>query len=151
MPDTLEQRRHRSLARVRRLARVLDDAVRVPGTEIRIGIDALIGLLPVAGDAIGAALSGVTIVEAWRLRAPPRLIARMLGNAGIDLLVGLVPVAGDVLDIAWRANRRNLALLEGWLDARLAEARERRRRVPAAIWIGVGIAAAALVLTIALW
>ena len=108
--------RERDLRSLRTLARLLDEAVRIPGIGTRIGLDAVLGLLPGAGDAVGALLSGWVIVVAARLGAPPALLARMAGNAALDALAGTVPLLGDLFDIGWRANSRNVALLERWLE-----------------------------------
>ena len=95
----------------RRLARVMDDAVTVPGTRIGIGLDAVIGLVPGIGDAVGSALSSIIVRDAVRARVPMVVLARMGLNLVIDALLGLVPGLGDVLDVAHRANRKNLRLL----------------------------------------
>ena len=101
---------------VDRLARLLDDVVTVPGTRIRLGLDALLGLVPAGGDVIGGALSAWIIIVAARLGAPPAVIARMGGNVLIDTAAGAVPVLGDLFDIAWRANRRNVELLRRYVE-----------------------------------
>lgn len=136
-PESLDDKRRRSRARLRRWARWLDDAVAIPGTRLRVGVDAVVGLIPVAGDLAGLLLSGALFVEAVRLRAPTSLLARMAANAGIDFLIGLVPFAGDLADIAWRANRRNRLLLENWLDQELRPA-PRARRWPGLLLLIVG-------------
>lgn len=101
--------------RARAIARLLDTAFRVPGTNIRFGLDGILGLIPGVGDVAGAALSGYVILTAARAGAPSTLLARMLANVGIDALVGAVPLLGDLFDVAFRANVRNATLLEGWL------------------------------------
>lgn len=106
-----------SLERVRSLSRLLDTAIRVPGTNMRFGLDALVGLIPGVGDVVGAGMSGFIILTAARLGAPPLVLIRMLANVGIDAVVGAVPLAGDLFDAAWRANTRNTALLERHLAA----------------------------------
>jgi hypothetical protein len=95
----------------RQLARVMDDAVTVPGTRIGVGLDALIGLVPGIGDAVGSALSTVIVRDAVRARVPMMVLARMGLNLVIDALLGLVPGVGDLLDVAHRANRKNVRLL----------------------------------------
>ena len=95
----------------RRLAKVMDDAVFVPGTSIGLGLDALIGLVPGIGDAVGSALSSVIVRDAIRARIPMPVLALMGFNLVVDALLGLVPGVGDVLDVAHRANRKNLRLL----------------------------------------
>ncbi|SEC81680.1 protein of unknown function [Nocardioides exalbidus] len=95
----------------RQVARVMDDAVTVPGTRVGLGLDALIGLVPGIGDALGSALSGVIVRDAIRARVPMTVLARMGLNLVMDALLGLVPGVGDLLDVAHRANRKNLLLL----------------------------------------
>jgi hypothetical protein len=111
----------------------MDQAVGIPGTRIRLGADALVGLIPGVGDVVGGAVSGWFIVSGARLGAPPAVLARMALNVGIDALVGVVPLLGDLFDIGWKANLRNLALLE----AHLADPRGTRRR---STWALAGIA-----------
>ena len=110
--DTREDR----LARIDALARLLDTAFFIPGTNIRFGVDALIGLVPGIGDAITSLLSLYIISEARALGAPRLLIARMLANVALETVVGVVPIVGEAFDVAWRSNRRNLALLREHLD-----------------------------------
>lgn len=105
--------------RLERLTYWLDDRFQIPGTRWRIGLDFLIGLIPVGGDILGGLVSLWLVREASRLGAPRALIGRMLGNVGIELLVGLVPFLGDLFDAYWKSNRRNLRLLTDYLDARL--------------------------------
>jgi hypothetical protein len=99
---------------MRDLARVLDEAIRIPGTNIRIGLDALLGLLPGGGDVAGGLFSGVIILQAARLGAPTSVLGRMLANVALDVVVGAIPILGDLFDVAWRANTRNVRLLESW-------------------------------------
>lgn len=121
------------LRRARDLARVLDSAVRIPGTEIRFGLDALLGLLPAGGDVAGAALSAMIVLAAARWGAPASLLARMTANLVMDALVGALPLVGDLADIGWRANVRNVELLESYLASS-----EPKRRSRAAL-LGVGV------------
>jgi hypothetical protein len=114
------------IARLDALATLLDTAFVVPGTNIRFGVDALIGLVPGIGDAITTLLALYVVREARELGAPRFLILRMLGNVAIDGLFGAVPLVGDAFDVAWRANRRNIKLLRDHLDAV-----ERRRNIRA--------------------
>jgi hypothetical protein len=102
----------RDLDNARALARILDTAVGVPGTKIRVGLDAILGLIPGAGDAVSAALSGYIILAAARAGASKPVLLRMVGNVVLDTLIGSVPVVGDLFDVAFRANARNVALLE---------------------------------------
>jgi len=109
--------RQERIARIDALATLLDTAFVIPGTQIRLGLDALIGLVPGIGDAISTIMSLFIVNEARALGAPPLVIARMLANVALDGLVGAVPLAGDVFDVAFRANRRNMALLRAHLDS----------------------------------
>jgi hypothetical protein len=96
-----------------RLVRVLDDGIRVPGTRIGFGLDALLGFfLPAVGDAATGVASVALLALAWRRRVPVVTMLRMVLNIAIDALLGSVPVAGDVFDLFWRSNRRNLELVE---------------------------------------
>lgn len=106
----------REVARLRTMAKVLDELIRIPGTNLRVGLDPLLGILPGGGDAVGGVISGYTIVVAGRLGAPPSVIARMLLNVLVDMAVGTIPFLGDLFDIGWKANRRNVTLLEGYLE-----------------------------------
>ena len=102
----------RMLAALRRWSVVLDSAFRIPGTNVRFGLDPVLGLVPGMGDVTTPLFSAVLLLQAVRLRIPKVVQLRMLLNAAIDLAIGLVPLVGDMFDFAWRANVRNLALLE---------------------------------------
>ncbi len=109
------QSRAERIARLDALANLLDTAFVVPGTNIRFGVDALIGLVPGIGDAVTTLMSLYIVREARELGAPRHLIARMLVNVALDGVVGAVPFLGDAFDVMWRANRRNMALLRNHL------------------------------------
>ncbi len=100
------------LTRLRRLAWLIDGAFRLPGTRFRFGLNSLIGLLPVGGDAVLGLLSLYIIYEAAKLGVPRHKIIRMLANVGIEVVGGSVPVLGDLFDMALKANIRNLAIIE---------------------------------------
>src|SRR5204863_3504573 len=102
----------RSLDKLRRLARLFDAEFRVPGTDIRFGIDPLIGLLPGIGDLASPLLTVGILWHAARLRVPKVVLLRMVLNALIDAGVGVIPVVGDLIDFAWKATDWNMALLE---------------------------------------
>jgi len=108
--------REQRLARLDALAKLLDVAFILPGTNIRYGIDGLVGLIPVVGDIITTAISLWLVREARALGAPWHVTARMLGNVALDGVVGMVPLAGDVFDVMFRANVRNVRLLRRWMD-----------------------------------
>lgn len=103
---------HKRLQRLRALARLMDSAIRVPGLNWRIGLDSLIGLAPGVGDAAGFCVSAYALLEARRLGAPATLLLRMGLNIALDAVVGSIPLVGDLFDAGFKANRRNLRLLE---------------------------------------
>ena len=107
LPDSVDEA---AVQRMQFVARLLDDSIRLPGTEFKIGLDPIVGVLPVAGDAVAAALSGYIILESARLGVSYLTLLRMLANVGVDFAVGSVPVVGDIFDVAWKANVRNLQL-----------------------------------------
>jgi len=128
-----------SLRRVRAVATVLDDAIRIPGTNIRFGIDPLVGLVPGLGDLLGGAASAYIILEAARAGAPATVLLRMAANVGIDTLIGALPVVGDLFDFAWKSNARNVRLL-----TRHVEAPAETRRASAALLISILVVLALL-------
>lgn len=107
-----------ALRRVRFLADLMDDAVTIPGTNKGIGLDAVVGLVPVSGDIVTAAISLYTVGEAVRVGAEPKVIGKMLLNIALDLGVGSVPVLGDIFDALFKSNVRNADLLEQHLTGR---------------------------------
>lgn len=111
-PLTREQR----IARLEALAKLLDVAFVVPGTNIRYGIDGIIGLVPVIGDIVTTAISLWLVREAKAIGAPWHVTTRMLGNVAVDGVIGIVPLAGDAFDVMFKANVRNMRLLRRWLD-----------------------------------
>ncbi len=106
----------RRLVRLRRIAWMLDAAMRLPGTKFRFGLNSLIGLPPGVGDAALAVLSLYFVIEAMRLKVPKALLGRMLANIAVEFGLGAVPVLGDLMDMVWKANLRNVALLERHFD-----------------------------------
>jgi hypothetical protein len=100
------------LAAVRAIAKLMDSAFVLPGTRFRVGLDSIIGLFPVVGDLVGVLVSGYIVSVAARSGVPRTVLARMMLNVGIDAVGGAVPLVGDVFDAAWKANLRNVALLE---------------------------------------
>jgi hypothetical protein len=136
------------LARARTLARLLDSAARVPGTGIRFGADAVIGLVPGLGDIGGAALAGYLVILAQRLGVPRAVVMRMLANVAVDTLAGTVPVIGDLFDVAFKSNLRNVALLERALERPTATTRTSRLMVAGTILGLALLVAGGLVVTV---
>ncbi|HXW08422.1 MAG TPA: DUF4112 domain-containing protein [Vicinamibacterales bacterium] len=123
---------------LRRWAILLDSAFRVPGTRIRFGLDALIGLIPGLGDLVAPVFTVMVLLTALRVRVPKIVLARMVVNAAFDAVLGVVPLAGDIADVFWKADLRNVALLE----------RHAQRGVPPSrgdyVFVGASLAVVAL-------
>ncbi|TLU74271.1 DUF4112 domain-containing protein [Lichenicoccus roseus] len=102
----------RRLARLRRIAWVMDGAFRLPGSRFRFGLNSIIGLPPGVGDAALAAVSLYIVYEARKLGVPGPAIARMLGNIAIEAAAGSIPIAGDLFDVAFKANLRNMDIID---------------------------------------
>lgn len=103
---------HAELGAVRKLSGWLDAKFRIPGTSIRFGLDPVIGLIPGVGDLVTLAMSTYPILAARRLGLPKRTLVRMIANVSMDALIGAIPVLGDLYDFAFKANTRNLKLIE---------------------------------------
>lgn len=104
------------LVLLRKLQQSLDAAFRIPGTRMRFGWDSIIGLIPGGGDTVTGLLACAFVVQAFQMRLPKVVQLRIILNIVIDMLIGLVPIAGDVADLFWKANTRNLALIERHAD-----------------------------------
>jgi hypothetical protein len=138
------------LERLRRLGYLLDNSIPIPGTGFRIGLESIIGLVPGLGDLVGGGFSAWIILQAARLGAPRSLLARMGWNLLVDTAVGAIPLLGDLFDAGYKANMRNLALLEQHVQGPAASHRASRRFVAIlAVLLGLlllGAAALALFL-----
>lgn len=99
-----------------RLAWYLDSSIPLPGLNARFGIDSLIGLIPGIGDTLGAILSSYIIAQAAQLGAPKSVLLKMAVNTGLDSILGSVPIVGDLFDFVYKANQRNVQLLDSFLD-----------------------------------
>lgn len=128
--DSLESTAQTDLQRVKQLADFLDTRYEVFG--IKLGWDGIIGLFPIVGDVLTTGLSGYTILLARQHGASKWLLTKMLWNTGIDMTVGAVPFAGDLLDFMWKANTRNLRLLEGHLHKKHQTERKAKASRPKA-------------------
>jgi hypothetical protein len=105
-----------AMARVAMVARFMDALFVIPGTRIGLGFDAILGLVPVAGDLLAQAIATYIIWEAHQLGVGKLTLMRMLGNTLIDTVIGSIPIAGDAFDVAFRANMKNLRLLQRHLE-----------------------------------
>jgi len=106
----------KKLSRLRRLSQILDNAIPIPGTKKRIGIDPIIGMLPGGGDLITGGLGAYIILESARMGVERQIIGKMVSNIVLDAIAGTVPVVGDLFDMGWKANVKNIALLEKHLE-----------------------------------
>jgi hypothetical protein len=140
---------HSDLNTLRRWAVLLDSIFRVPGTNIRFGLDAIVGLVPGIGDLAAPAFTVMVLLTGLRMRVPAIVQARMVLNAVIDMLIGLVPIAGDLADVAWKADLRNVALLER--HARPGAAPTRGDYVFVCVCIGVVLVVAVTPIVLLIW
>ncbi|WP_435181735.1 DUF4112 domain-containing protein [Halorussus sp. AFM4] len=101
-----------AMERVRTVARLLDEAIELPVVNYKIGLDPILGILPVGGDAVSAAISLYIVAEGAQMGASRDTLLKMLFNVGVDAVIGSVPVLGTIVDAVWKANERNVALLE---------------------------------------
>ena len=109
--------------RLRRIGYLLDNSIPIPGTGYRVGLEAIIGLVPGLGDLVGGGFSAWIILQAARLGAPPAVLARMGWNLLVDTAVGTIPLLGDLFDAGFKANMRNLALLDRHIEGPVASRR----------------------------
>lgn len=104
------------LSKLRSISRLLDNAIAIPGTKIRLGLDPILGLLPGGGDTITGGISAYIVVEAARMGVPREVLGKMVGNILIDSVAGTIPVVGDLFDVGWKSNVKNIELLEKHLE-----------------------------------
>ncbi|MCU0543855.1 MAG: DUF4112 domain-containing protein [Oscillatoriaceae cyanobacterium Prado104] len=119
-----------TLNRIRKLSRLMDTAIGIPGTKFRIGLDPIIGLVPGAGDLVDTAFSAYLIYLATRFNIPRKTLGKMIYNIGLEAVIGTVPLVGDIFDAFYKSNMRNLALLEAHLEAAEPELAEAAKPVP---------------------
>lgn len=137
VPVAPDPRRH--LERARAIARLLDNALPIPGTGRRIGLDPLLGLVPGLGDVVGAVASIYVILAGSQLGVSRAVLARMVLNVGIDTVLGAVPLLGDLFDAGWKSNARNVAMLERHLQEPAKVRRSSAWMVALAVLAVVGI------------
>jgi hypothetical protein len=134
-PNAFDPARDEALARnLERLAWLMDRAFHIPGTKITVGLDALLGLLPIGGDVLtGLVQAGLVLVALRHYHVPRMVAARMMANVLIDIAIGAIPVLGDLFDVAFKANTRNLQLLEPYRHQEAAAVERPIRSAPLAI------------------
>lgn len=110
-PTTRAQLEH-----IEKLAKMMDSQFALPGTQIRLGIDTLIGLIPGIGDTLSLGIAGYIVAHSAKMGVKKRTLTKMGYNIFVDWLIGLVPLIGDIFDVGWRGNNRNAALLRRSLE-----------------------------------
>jgi Domain of unknown function (DUF4112) len=115
---TIQRESHlQTLQHLRQLSRLLDSAIGIPGTRFRLGLDPILGLIPGGGDIVGALLSAYIVFRAAQMGVPTESLGKMVTNILVESLLGTVPLVGDVFDVGWKANIRNVELLEAHLGS----------------------------------
>ena len=112
MNKEIEEQNEEKLLRLKLLGNRLDEIITIPGTKYKIGIDPIIGIFPVIGDLLGSILSIYIIYSGSKMGVSSQVIAKMSLNLGIDFTVGLIPIFGDIFDMGWKANKKNIELIE---------------------------------------
>jgi Domain of unknown function (DUF4112) len=115
--NTPNQSHVASLRRLRRISHLLDNAIPIPGTKYRIGLDPILGLIPGGGDLIGSIFAGYVVFKSAQMGVPRETLVQMATNIVFDTVAGTVPVAGDLFDVAWKANVKNIELLDAHLGS----------------------------------
>lgn len=119
--DASPRAQRAAVERARTVSTLLDEAIPVPGTDYRIGLDPILGILPGAGDLVSSAISLYLVLEGINVGVPRSTLVRMLANIAVDAIIGSIPVIGVLFDAVWKANKRNLALLEAHVDGEASE------------------------------
>jgi len=112
MTKEIEEQNEEKLIRLKLLSNRLDEIITIPGTKYKIGIDPIIGIIPVVGDLLGSIISIYIIYSGSKMGLSSRVVAKMGLNLGLDFVIGLTPFLGDILDMGWKANKRNVELIE---------------------------------------
>jgi len=116
MKPPLPTKKLARINRLRRLSKIMDNAIAIPGTKFSFGLDPILGLLPGGGDTITGGLSAYIVVEAARMGLPREILYKMVGNILLDSFAGTIPVLGDLFDVGWKSNVKNIELLEKHLE-----------------------------------
>ena len=112
MDEEIIERNEEKLLRLKLLSERLDNSIKIPGTNQKIGIDAIIGLIPILGDLIGAVFSTYIMYSGIKMGVSSKVVTKMAANIGIEFIIGSFPIIGDIFDILWKANKRNVELIE---------------------------------------
>ena len=155
----MQTHRESSIVRLRSLSHLLDNAITIPGTPVRFGIDPIVGLLPGGGDLIMSVFSIYIVIEAARMGLPKASLVRMIWNLTVDVGIGIIPIAGDLFDFAWKANTKNVALIEAHFASSSRQAKADMLFVwvlilgftPTHLAIVIGVGAVVVFLVGAIW
>jgi|TARA_B110000881_G_scaffold219600_1_gene241965 hypothetical protein len=112
MNSEIEEQNEEKLLRLKLLSNRLDEIITIPGTKYKIGIDPIIGTIPIIGDLLGSIISIYILYSGSKMGLSSRIIAKMSLNIGFDFVLGLIPIIGDIFDMGWKANKRNVKLIE---------------------------------------
>lgn len=144
-PSTDSAAENREVIKLRRLAHLLDSSIPLPGGYC-IGLDGVIGFVPFVGDAVGALLSSYIVIQAAQLGVSTRLLLKMMLNIIVEAMVGVIPILGDIFDMAWKANERNIKLLNQQLPGIKTRSTSAKRRLTVAVAILLSLFVLALIL-----
>ena len=112
MDEEIIERNEEKLLRLKLLSERLDELTRIPGTNQKVGIDAIIGVIPILGDFIGVVFSTYIMYSGIKMGVSSKVVTKMAANIAIEFIIGWIPIIGDVFDILWKANKRNVELIE---------------------------------------
>ena len=112
MDEEIIERNEEKLLRLKLLSERLDELTKIPGTNQKVGIDAIIGVIPILGDFIGAVFSTYIMYSGIKMGVSSKVLTKMAANIAIEFIIGWIPIIGDVFDILWKANKRNVELIE---------------------------------------
>ncbi|MEZ2276818.1 MAG: DUF4112 domain-containing protein [Microcoleus sp.] len=144
-PNTTNKSHVASLRRLRRISNLLDNAIPIPGTKYRIGLDPILGLIPGGGDLISSIFAGYIVFKSAQMGVPQETLVQMAANIVFDTVAGSVPVAGDLLDVAWKANVKNIELLDAHLGSPEPAGKKADWLFVAALLLGLALIVAGLI------
>ncbi|MEZ2226950.1 MAG: DUF4112 domain-containing protein [Microcoleus sp.] len=144
-PNTTNKSHVASLRRLRRISNLLDNAIPIPGTKYRIGLDPILGLIPGGGDLISSIFAGYVVFKSAQMGVPQETLVKMAANIVFDTVAGTVPVAGDLLDVAWKANVKNIELLDAHLGSPEPAGKKADWLFVAALLLGLALIVAGLI------